>query len=376
MSTELAVHESQGGAIAEYSPETVIQRLSGIHELMRRAMQPDIDYGKIPGTGSKPTLLKPGAEKLCLMFRLAPKYATQKTFDGQHLTVESTCQIVALDGTFLGEASAMASTKESKWAYRKAERICPTCQKPAIIKGKAEYGGGWICWSKKGGCNAKFADGAAAIEGQQTGRVANEDMADSYNTVLRIAEKRAYLAAVRLVTGCSSIFDEEFGQAEHVDEPESHQEPAKAAPKQEAAEFPKHVQAARAAIVACKTPDEFNAALATMPKNATAAEKTMLKDFLTKAARSQGVVFDAKAKKFVSQHASAGDLFWQRVLTEDIVGAAEGLWPAGWLKEEILAACNHDNLSIDRSKWTETDIAAVRALVERHRDIKQAERKS
>jgi hypothetical protein len=40
---------------------------------VKAQMQKDIDYGVIPGT-SKPTLLKPGAEKLCRLFNLRPSY--------------------------------------------------------------------------------------------------------------------------------------------------------------------------------------------------------------------------------------------------------------------------------------------------------------
>jgi hypothetical protein len=36
--------------------------------------------------------------------------------------------------------------------------LCPNCGKDAVIKGKPEYGGGWLCYSKKGGCGAKFTD--------------------------------------------------------------------------------------------------------------------------------------------------------------------------------------------------------------------------
>ena len=36
-------------------------------------MRKDIDFGVIPGT-RKPTLLKPGAEKLCRLFSLRPGY--------------------------------------------------------------------------------------------------------------------------------------------------------------------------------------------------------------------------------------------------------------------------------------------------------------
>ena len=38
------------------------------------------------------------------------------------------------------------------------QRVCPKCEKPAIIKGKTEFGGGWLCFKKKGGCGAKFTD--------------------------------------------------------------------------------------------------------------------------------------------------------------------------------------------------------------------------
>ncbi len=38
---------------------------------VKAQMQKDIDYGVIPGT-RKPTLLKPGAEKLCRLFNLRP----------------------------------------------------------------------------------------------------------------------------------------------------------------------------------------------------------------------------------------------------------------------------------------------------------------
>lgn len=42
------------------------------------------------------------------------------------------------------------STKNKKAAP------CPECGKDTIIKGKEEYGGGWLCYKAKGGCGAKF----------------------------------------------------------------------------------------------------------------------------------------------------------------------------------------------------------------------------
>lgn len=212
------------------SVDAVLERLAVIQDLMRRAMSPSIDFGQIPGTNSKPTLLKPGAEKLCVMFRLVPRYATQQTIQGRHLTVGTVCTISDLAGHVLGEASAICSTKESKYAYRKAERTCPKCGKAAIIKGKEEYGGGWLCWKKKDGCGAQWPDAAPEIASQTVGRVDNDDLEDSYNTVIRIAEKRALIAAVRLVTGSSALFDEESPDYEsHIEQPPKKEEPASAA---------------------------------------------------------------------------------------------------------------------------------------------------
>jgi hypothetical protein len=43
-----------------------------------------------------------------------------------------------------------------------AKTLCPECGADAIIKSKEEYGGGWLCYKKKGGCGAKFQDDPAS----------------------------------------------------------------------------------------------------------------------------------------------------------------------------------------------------------------------
>ena len=42
---------------------------------------------------------------------------------------------------------------------------CPLCRADAIIKGRAEYGGGWYCFPRKGGCGEKFTDADARLFG-------------------------------------------------------------------------------------------------------------------------------------------------------------------------------------------------------------------
>jgi hypothetical protein len=55
-------------------------------------MQRDIDYGIIPGT-NKPSLLKPGAEKLCRLFNLRPHFELiHSVVIGHKLSLYRSCQ--------------------------------------------------------------------------------------------------------------------------------------------------------------------------------------------------------------------------------------------------------------------------------------------
>jgi len=215
MTTEALTHLSQydpaalAATVHELSVEQVIARINKVHDVMKRAMVVDHHYGVIPGT-PKPTLLKPGAELLCVMFRLDPQYqAVADRTEG--LSYTTTCTLWHIPtGQRMGSGMGSCSTRESKYAYRKESRKCPKCGSDAIIKGRAEYGGGWLCFGKKGGCGAKYADKDPAILEQPTGRVANEDVADQENTVLKMSNKRALVAAVLNVTAASDIFTQDL----------------------------------------------------------------------------------------------------------------------------------------------------------------------
>ncbi len=207
-STEVIQYAERIGAL---SIVDIKAQVNLIQHVMREVMQQDQHYGVIPGTGTKPTLLKAGAEKLCLTFRLDPQYDITERQDGIHLHITSKCTLYHITtGQRYGSGMGSCSTREAKYAYRKSARKCPNCQSEAIIKGKEEYGGGWVCFKKKGGCGAKFADGDKAIEGQAEGRMPNEDVADQYNTVLKMANKRSLVAAVLNATAASDIFTQDI----------------------------------------------------------------------------------------------------------------------------------------------------------------------
>src|SRR3990172_6279295 len=121
------------------SPETVKQQIQVIQKVMREAMVAEVHFGVIPGT-NKPTLLKAGAEKLCLTFRLSPTYVVTKTDLGHdHREYEVRCTLTHIPSQrVFGEGVGVCSTMESKYRWRKSERKCPSCGKTAIIKGKEE----------------------------------------------------------------------------------------------------------------------------------------------------------------------------------------------------------------------------------------------
>lgn len=205
-SRQLARIEADDGVTIEQ----LVARVEKVHAVAKRVMKDAHHYGVIPGTKGKKTLLKPGAELLMLTFQLDPQFSTDERREGEHLECVVTCTLYhAPTGKRLGSNIGSCTTKESKYAWRSGGRKCPKCGASAIIKGKAEYGGGWICFAKKDGCGAKFGDKDPTIVGQSLDRVPNPDLPDMYNTVRKMACKRALVAAVLSVTGASEIFTQD-----------------------------------------------------------------------------------------------------------------------------------------------------------------------
>lgn len=194
----------------ELSVQDVRQQINLIQSLMKDAMKVDEHYGIIPGC-KKPSLLKPGAEKLSMMFRLSPTYDVRQTeMQNGHRDYYVVATLThAPTGRVMGQGVGSCSTMESKYRYRGEGRMCPECGAQSIIKGRDEFGGGWLCFAKKGGCGKKFKDGDESIEKQDGGKVENPDIADQYNTVLKMAKKRAHVDAVLTVTAASDIFTQD-----------------------------------------------------------------------------------------------------------------------------------------------------------------------
>ena len=193
-----------------------LAELKARHNLLVQAtkevLTENLDYGVVPGTGDKPTLLKPGAEKLCFLFGLRPTFKVVgivEDWDRGLFYYRYLCELHDAQGNVSASSEGSCNSKEKKYRYRQGERKCPKCGKPTIIKGKEEYGGGWICYAKKGGCGAKFYDTDPAIVNQETGQIENTEPFDLVNTLQKMAQKRALVAAVLVGTGASQFFTQD-----------------------------------------------------------------------------------------------------------------------------------------------------------------------
>lgn len=198
---------STGSAVM--SPEDVKHQFDELQRVIGMLMKPDVHYGVIAGT-TKPTLYQPGAQMLCVQFRLRPKFTVEREdLPNDHRSYEAICELYTNEGQFVAMGTATCSTMESRYRYRKTQRACPECGfDGALLKSKKDPG--WFCWDKKGGCGAKFADNDARITGQHPGKTENPDPADCWNTVKKMACKRAHVHATIIATGCSDQFTQDL----------------------------------------------------------------------------------------------------------------------------------------------------------------------
>lgn len=171
-------------------------RVDLIRRVQKEVMRPGVDYGTIPGCGDKPTLLKPGAEKLIVTFRLCPEVnQTEERFPDGHLNVITKVRLLDPQGHFLGDGIGSCSTMESKYRYR----WMATDKRPLKDESEKLKAQGLGRWKKSFNGNWVWAE-----------RSDNPDMADSYNTVRKMSAKRARVDATLSVTGVSDLFTQDI----------------------------------------------------------------------------------------------------------------------------------------------------------------------
>lgn len=219
-------------AVVEYrsgtTPQTAIeirQHVNRVQEVMRAVFKADTHFGRIPGAGDKPTLFKPGAEVLCMTFRIAPEFRIDDLSVSDEIRYRVTCiGRHQTTGVALGEGAGEASTAEEKYKWRAA--VCDEEFEAADIdRRRVKYG------KKSGG-------------GHYTVKQIRTNPADLANTVLKMGCKRALVAMTLNVTAASDCFTQDIEDmpeelrphAGEGDEPRG--KPATARPQAKAAPAP------------------------------------------------------------------------------------------------------------------------------------------
>lgn len=210
MASELATT----GMTAAEQVQQVVERTEMVQHAMQAVMQKGEHYGTIPGCGDKPTLLKPGAEKLMSLFQLTPEITIEREdypgLDGHNLHREYVVTTVLRHretGKVWGMGVGSCSTLEKKYRYRGVAKECPSCGEPNIRKSKGRGATGWYCWAKTGGCGETFAEDPCPGGDRP---VPNPDLADVWNTVLKMGKKRSMVDAVLTCTAASDLFTQDI----------------------------------------------------------------------------------------------------------------------------------------------------------------------
>ena len=207
-------------------------RANMVTNIKREIMRENVHWGKVPGCGEKPTLLKNGAELLCMAFKLAPdaKVEIADLGNGHREYTVTTTLTSIVTGAPIATGLGSCSTMESKYRYRGAELVNtgkPVPQDywddrdPAILGGK-----GFVAKKDDNGKWMIFAKGE---------KKENPDIADVYNIVLKMASKRSLVDATLKATGGSCEFTQDIEDLQeytvYEDVTQQPQAPAPAKPK-------------------------------------------------------------------------------------------------------------------------------------------------
>ncbi|VVN20469.1 hypothetical protein PS662_04338 [Pseudomonas fluorescens] len=186
---QMPARESAGLTAAEthrFSAVEIRQRVNLVQEVMHGIMKRETHYGTIPGT-QKPTLYKPGAEVLCVTFRVAQEYKIEDLSVQGVARYRVTCVgRHQLTGVALGEGVGECSSSEEKYKWRGVICKAELDATPENLRRKKYYKNG------------------------NTADQIRTEPADLANTILKMACKRAMIAMTLNVTAASDIFTQDI----------------------------------------------------------------------------------------------------------------------------------------------------------------------
>jgi hypothetical protein len=168
--------------------QVTMQKIAKFQTLVQSALKKGHDYDTIPGT-PKPTLLKPGGEKICMLMGVNPEYEfIDKTEDYTNgfFSYNVRCTLMR-NGNPVAQGVGNCNSKEKKYRYITVDLdkipfgIDPAvCEKTTNSYGKEKY------------------------------RIENPNIYDVVNTILKMSKKRAFIDAVLQLAALSDIFTQDI----------------------------------------------------------------------------------------------------------------------------------------------------------------------
>lgn len=162
-----------------------MQKIGQMQAVVQKTLKEGQDYGEVPGT-NKPTLLKPGGEKICMLFGLNPEYdflQTTEDYDKEFFSYNIKCTLFR-NGQAVAQGVGSCNSKEKKYRYINVDEL------PENYVGYQE----------------KITD----KYGREKFKINNLDVCSLVNTILKMAKKRAFIDAVLQVASLSEVFTQDL----------------------------------------------------------------------------------------------------------------------------------------------------------------------
>ena len=112
-----------------------MQKIAQFQAVVQQTLKQNHDFGIVPGTGSKPTLLKPGAEKILMLMGLSSEYEIVEKvqdYDKGFFAYTVRC-ILTKNGQIITQGLGHCNSKEKKYTSEKQDvyMLGNTCLKMA-----------------------------------------------------------------------------------------------------------------------------------------------------------------------------------------------------------------------------------------------------
>ena len=164
---------------------TTMAKIAQMQSVVQKTLKQGHDFGEVPGT-NKPTLLKPGGEKICMLFGLNPEYEflqVTEDYDKEFFSYNIRCTLFR-NGQPVAQGVGSCNSKEKKYRFINVDEI------PENYMGASE----------------SFTD----KYGRQKYKINNPDICSLVNTILKMAKKRAFIDAVLQVASLSEVFTQDL----------------------------------------------------------------------------------------------------------------------------------------------------------------------